>query len=109
MIIKHHVVLRASGIESSNELTYPNRITGIFNRFQTTITKNELNVHVGKELIQRQLIADGLISRSVFLGSWQIILWPLKYFIKKGSWPVSFRDKIFNLWIIGPFEIRHYL
>ena len=76
---------------------------------QNSRVEKEIDTEVCKELVRRQLVADGLLSRSLFLGSWQVIFWPRKQFFRKGSWPVSFRIKVFNYWVVGPFEIRHYV
>ena len=103
------VALEQLGAEIAKNFVRPNPLAQAVGYVRRTSEKKEIDVEVCKELVRRQLIADGMLSRSIFFGSWQIIFWPRKTFFSKGSWPLLFRTKVFNFWIVGPFEIRHYL
>ena len=97
------------GVDVAKQFIRQEPVTCTVDLFRESTESKNLDIEICKELVRRQLIADGLLSKSIFFGSWQIIFWPRKKIFKKGSWPLSYRNKFFNFWIIGPFEIRHYL
>ena len=108
-MIQDAVLQDSLGVNVAKQFIRQDSAIRTIGSFRESTESETLDTEVCKELVRRQLISDNLLSKSIFFGFWQIIFWPRKKFFKKGSWPLSCHNKFFNFWVIGPFEIRHYL